>query len=280
MKPPKSSSNLTADLLAYFSRNHVAANAVMVLLLALGLFAIFNTTLERFPPFDPRTISVTVPYPGATPEEVEEEITRRIEESLTGISGIERVVSTATESLGEVIIELRQFANAIDVLDAVRTAVDSIENFPPRNADQPEVLRTEIIRSVMTLALRSASAGEDELRKHAETLREELMALPDISIVDLVGARDREIQIEISEEKLRSYRLTIEEVVRLIQQSSINLTGGEIRTDSGSVILSTLAKKAQGRDFNDIVILGQPDGSLFVLEILQESTIVLSRNQY
>ena len=258
----KSSSTLTTELLAYFSRNHVAANAVMVLLLVLGLFAISNTSLERFPPFDPRMISVTVPYSGATPEEIEKEITRRIEESLTGISGIERVVSTATEGLGEVIIELRQFANAIDVLEAVRTAVDSMEDFPPSNADQPEVLRAEIIRSVITLALRSESAGEDELRKHAEILREELMVLPNISIVDLVGARDREIQIEISEEKLRSYKLTVEEVVSLIQQSSINLTGGGIRTDSGYVTLSTFTKKVRGKDFNDIVVLGQPDGSI------------------
>ena len=257
--------NLTTKLLTYFTRNHIAANAIMVLLLVLGSLSFFNTTLERFPSFDPRTISVTVPYSGATPEEVEKEITRRIEESLTGISGIERVVSTATEGSGAVIIELRQFANAIDVLEAVRTAVGSIENFPPRDADQPEVLRTEIIRSVITLALRSENTGEDELRKHAEMLREELMALPNISIVDLVGTRDREIQIEINEERLRSYRLTVEEVVRLIQQSSINLTGGEIRTDSGYIILSTLEKKVRGRDFNDIVILGQPDGSIIRL---------------
>ncbi|MYA44926.1 MAG: efflux RND transporter permease subunit [Acidobacteria bacterium] len=247
---------------AWFAGNHVAANLLMLLLLGGGLFAASRLTVERAPHYDPRSITVAVPFRGATPAEVEADVTARVEEAVSGIVGVERVLATSAEGRSQVTLELKPFADAVDVLNATRTAVERIENFPPARADQPEIVRTEVIRSVLTFALTSAELDEDGLRGAGETLRADLLALPSVSFVSLAGTRDREIQIELSEEALRRYGLTINEVVRRIRGSSVNATGGEVRTDAGDVVISTLAKRETADEFRDIVLLARPDGSL------------------
>ena len=247
---------------AWFAGNHVAANLLMLVLLGGGLFAASRLTVERAPHYDPRSITVAVPFRGATPVEVEEDVTARVEEAVSGIVGVERVIATSSAGRSQVTLELKPFADAVDVLNATRTAVERIENFPPARADQPEIVRTEVIRSVLTFAVSSAELDEDGLRTSAERLRADLLGLPSVSFVSLAGTRDREIQIELSEEALRRYGLTIDEVVRRIRGSSVNTTGGEVRTDAGDVVISTLAKRETAEEFRDIVLLARPDGSL------------------
>ena len=247
---------------AWFAGNHIAANLLMLLLLGGGLFAASRLTVERAPHYDPRSITVAVPFRGATPVEVEADITARVEEAVSGIVGVERVIATSSEGRSQVTLELKPFADAVDVLNATRTAVERIENFPPARADQPEIVRTEVIRSVLTFALTSTELDEDGLRGAGEALRADLLALPSVSFVSLAGTRDREIQIELSEEALRRYGLTIGEVVRRIRGSSVNATGGEVRTDAGDVVISTLAKRETADEFREVVLLARPDGSL------------------
>ena len=128
-----------------------------------------------------------------------EDITRRIEESVSGVGGVRRVLSSAGEGVGVVTAELETLADAAEVQNAVRTAVERIENFPPSDADEPEIQRAEAIRNAVTLAVGSVSADEHDLREAAEALRDAVLALPNVSFVSLSGVRDREIQIELSE---------------------------------------------------------------------------------
>ena len=251
-----------ASLIEYFARNHTAVYVITFLLLVLGVVAIMSSTIERYPELDLRTIAVNVPYDGATPREVEEDIIRRIEESIAGLDGVDRITSNAWEGRAEVIIELDQWVDAVSRLEMVRTAVDRIEDFPPPNADPPEVVHKEIVREVVSLAVTSQTAGEDALRRTAEDLREQLLLLPNVAIVELIGAREREIQIDLDESKLRSHHLTITEVVARIRLASVNLTGGSIRTDSGTILMSTMDKRVRGDEFRDIVILSRPDGAI------------------
>ena len=251
-----------SGLIGYFANNHVAVNVLMLLLVGIGLYSANQLPKERFPAFDPGTITVTVPYLGAAPVEIEEDVNRRIEESLGGIVGVERVRSRAAEGVGVVTVELETFADPLEVLHTVRTAVDRIENFPPANAEQPEVVRTEPVRKVAVLAVSALNLDENDLRRDAEALPDALLALPSVSFVSLVGAREREIQIELSEEALRRHGLTIDEVVNLVRQSSVNRTGGELRTQSGNVVISTFAKRTEAEEFGAIVLLASADGSV------------------
>ena len=242
--------------------NHFAVWLTTALLLGLGLYALNNAIVERFPTFDLRTVTVTVPYDGATPREVQEDIILHIEESLVGIDGVERITSNAWEGLGEVLVEFVQWQDMVSKLDEVRTAVESIEDFPPLGADEPEIVKKEIMRAVLSLVLTSHTTAEDELRLAADQLREELLMLPGVGMVELLGAREREIQIALDETTLRSHRLTVGEVVAKIRRSSLNLSGGELRSDSGTLVLSALEQRDFAEEFEDIVIIAKADGSI------------------
>ena len=196
---------------------------------------------------------------------MEEDVNRRIEESVIGLAGVERVVGTASESLGRISIELSTFADATNVLNEIQTAVDGIENFPPVTADQPEVELRQPALEVMTLAVSSAAVPEHELRLAAENVRDELLELPSISQVKLKGTRDREISIELSEEELRRHDLTFNEISNAAQRASLNLTFGELRTDAGGVVLQTVSKRRFGDEFKDIPLITRLDGTIVTL---------------
>jgi len=252
-------------LIGFFARNHVAGNLLMLLFLAGGLYTVVDVDVRNLPALEPRTISITVPYPGATAAEVEEEITRRVEENVLVLDGVAGVTSMATESLGTVTVDLQVFASAASVLDDVRTAVERIERFPPSDADQPEIELTKPTRTNVTVAVASSTLSEDELRRSAEQVLEDLLALPEVSLVVPFAVPAREISIEVSEEALREHGLTISTVAREVRQSSLNISSGEIRTDAGGLMLRTHAKRLRGEDFLDIVVLSRDDGTIVQL---------------
>ena len=248
--------------IAYFAQNRVAANVLMVALLVVGLVAATQLAVQTFPDIDHRTVVVRVPSPGSSPQEVEQDINRRIEESVIGNPGVDRVVGTAIEGLSEVRIEVAPFADPETVLDDIKNAVDRIENFPPVSAEQPEVLLTQPLRRVMTLSVSSSVLTENQLRLAGEDLRDHLLSMPGISQVSLIGVREREITIELSEEALRRNGLTISEVANAVRQTSLNLTAGELRTDAGGVVLQTLSKGHAGADYEDIPLITRLDGTI------------------
>lgn len=251
----------------YMAGNPVAAWLIAASLLVLGLYSALNMTIERYAPLEQRIVSVVVPYAGATPRQVEEDIIRRVEESLIGIDGVDRLTANAREGLGEILIEFAQWQDLTAKLEEVRTAIDRMENFPPNGADQAEVRRREVMRGILSLVLISDTATEEELRLAADELREELLLLPlpRMVAVDLVGARDREIQIALDETILRSHQLSVNQVVSQIRSSSQNLSGGNLRVGSDALALTSLEKRHNAADFEDIVILSQPDGSIIRL---------------
>ncbi len=251
--------------IAYFAGNPVAANMLMAFFIVGGLIAGSNLAVQSLPDLDLRTVTVTVASPGSSPQEVEEDIVRRLEENVIGLPGTERVVATAYEGLGEVRIELATFANADSVLGDVQSAVDRIENFPPATAEQPEVEYARLDIEVMTLAVSSASSAENDLRLAAEDLREHLLELPSVSQVSLLGTRDREISIELSEEDLRRNRLSFNQISDAVRRASLNMTFGELRTGSGGLILHTDSKRQVGAEFEDIPLITRLDGTIVTL---------------
>ena len=259
---PDATASTSGRLIAYFCRNPVAPSVLLALVFIGGIVALNMTTLETFPEFDPRIVRVEVAYPGANPAEVEEDVVKRIEESLVGTVGVSRTVSVSRAGLAVVEAEMEPFADGIDTLNLVRTAVERIEDFPPRNAEQPEVTKVEVNRNVLTISVSSPTLGPYQLRRAAELLRDGLLLLPSVAIVELVGTRDREIRVEVDEETLTRYRITIADLVELIRKTSVNVTGGELRTESGDIVMSTLAKGDFAEDFARIVVVSRDDGSL------------------
>ncbi|MYD96805.1 MAG: efflux RND transporter permease subunit [Gammaproteobacteria bacterium] len=257
-------------LIPFFARNRVAGNLLMVVLLGGGLYTIPRLPVENVPQVEARRISIVVPYPGSSPAEVEESITRRIEEKVLVVRGVDRVTTTAAESRGEVMVDVRPFADANRVLDDIRTAVERIERFPPPDAEQPEVALIEPPWNQMTVAVLSSSLSENELRLVAEQVQEDLLALPSVSMVTPFGTKDREISIEVDEEALREHQLTISAIDRRVRQASLNLSSGELRTEAGGLVIRTNTKRMRGEDFEDIVLLAHDDGTLVRLRDVAE----------
>ena len=251
--------------IAYFAGNPVAANLLMLVFVAGGIASGFGLAVQNFPEIDLRAVTVSVRSPGSSAQEVEQDINRRVEESVIGLAGVERVVATATEGHGRIRIELATFAEGGTVLTDVPNAVDAIENFPPLNAERPEIELARLTIEAMTLAVSSSVVSEDELRLAAEAVRSELLELPSVSQVTLRGTRDREIAIELSEEELRRNDLTISQVSNAVQRASLNLTFGELRTESGGVVLHTAAKRSIGEEFEGIPLITQLNGTILTL---------------
>lgn len=252
-------------LIGYFCQNSVAVNLLMFFLLIGGLIAGVRLTAQVFPTIDPGIISITVPYPGATPSEVEEGITRRVEEAVANIDGVDRVVSNASENVGIVTVELKDFVDAMEVRTDVEAAVERLSQFPPEDAEQPEIERAQTVSDVITLVVSSQSDAKT-LRTAAEQLEQSLLALPSVTLVSLMGAVDYEIAIEVNEENLRRYGLSIDQIAAAIQRSSINLASGELRTEAGDLLLRTNKKRVEGSAFADIVVRANSDGTLLRLD--------------
>jgi len=261
--------NSNRGIVMRFIRNPVAANLLMVVLLVGGAVSASRLQSQVFPTISPRTVTVTVPFPGATPAEVEEGITRRVEEAVLGIDGVKRVNSTASENVGVVVIETNDFADRLLVKDDVESAVDRLSDFPPANAEKPVVVAANPTGSVVTLAV-IGDVGESALRRAAEEIERDLLTQPGVSLVSLSGDRDYEISIEVSEATLRQYDLTFGEVADAVRGSSLDLAGGSIVSDSGEILLRTNKKRQTGAAFESIAVRTLPDGSVITLADVAE----------
>lgn len=251
-------------LIRYFAENLVAANLIMFVLMAGGLLSVLNLTAQVFPTIDAGQISVSVAYPGATPSEVEESITRRVEEAVLGIEGVDRVTSRASENLGSITISLKDFVNATEVRNDIESAIDQLSAFPPEEAEQPNIVAAQTTSDVITIVV-SSEIPELELRKRTEALEASLLALPSITMTQLLGARDYEISIEVSESALRQFDLAMSDIASAIRQSSVNLSSGELKTSAGDLLLRTNKKRLKGAEFEDIVVRANADGSVLRL---------------
>ena len=251
--------------ISYFVGNPVAAKLLMIFLIVGGAIASFQLAVRPLPEIDLRTIVITVESPDASPREMEEDVNRRVEETLIGLEGVARVVSEARQGLARIEVELDTFADRDSVFDAVKNAVDGLENFPPANAELPQVELESLSYEVLTLAVSSDDLSEDALRLAAEDIYNSLLALPSVSQIRFRGTRNREIVIEMNEEQLRRHNLTIAEVARKVRRASLNHSSGELRTDAGNVLLHVESKKQYGEEFKHIPLITGKDGTILRL---------------
>lgn len=271
-----------ANLIHWFSRNHVAANFMMGAVLLAGLTTWIKLKKEIFPETSVDMLTVVVAYPGATPEEVEKGICVPIEEAIHDLEGIDRLKSTSVESLGVVIVEVANGFRLRDLMDDVKSRVDAIDNLA-ENAETPVYREVLIKQQLLSIAV-SANTDEKTLRGYAEEVRDGLLAYqPEpksglfeklvgmfrqdkgVSQAELIGMRPYEISIEVSEDTLRSHGMTLASVADAVRASSVDLPGGSVRTDAGEVLIKTEAKRYDAAGFESIPVLTRPDGSQLLL---------------
>jgi len=251
-------------ILTAFAKNTVFANIVLVLIFLAGAMAAGSMIRENFPEFSLDMITISVAYPGADPEEVEEGISRKIEEAIEGLEGIKMTTTTSAENYSSAVIEVREGYNINDVLDRVRSKVDSISTFP-LDAEKPIITELTLKDPVFLLYL-SGNMSEKLLKEWVESLKDEIQQLSNISQVETFGVRDYEIGIEISEERLKEYGLTFNQVSEVIRRSNLNLAGGIIRTKGEEIRVRTMGRKYTGEQLASIVVMATPEGDMITLD--------------
>ena len=268
-------------------KNNVTVNLIMVFIILAGIFTVMNMRREMFPQFSLDMIVVSVIYPGSSPEEVEEGICIKVEERIESIEGIERIISTAREGNGEILAELEIGSDTQKILDEIKAEVDRIDTFPDE-AEEPVVM--EIIRQDPTISVAIfGEVSETRLRQVAEDIRDDLLDAkfvsqtkngglqglvasifkpfkfkqPDsITQIDLVGVRDYEIAIELSEEDLRRYGISFDQVVSAVRTGSIDLPGGKIKTAQGEILIRAKGQLYTGQEFERLPLITLDDGTV------------------
>jgi multidrug efflux pump subunit AcrB len=246
-------------IIAWFAENHVAANLLMVFVIVSGLLAVPTIKQTIFPDIDIPYISITVPYPGASPEEVEKSVTIRIEEKVSDIEGIQEVRSSSNEGAANVTLKLTEDADMGRTLDEVQTRVDSIVSFP-EEIEKPQITEILFRTQVLDIAVHGA-ADERSLKVIGQRIRDEIAALPGITQVELVSARPYEISIEVSEASLQRHGLRFDDVVFAVQRTSLDMPGGSVKTQGGEILLRTAGQAYRGHEFERIPLVTRTDGS-------------------
>ena len=270
------------NLIKWFSRNNVAANFIMALVLLAGISTWLKLKKEIFPETSTNVVSVSIPYPGATPEEVEKGVCIPIEEALRDLQGIDVMRSTAANSYGVVYVEVSGDSEVRDVLDDMKTRVDAIDNFA-ENIESPVYEEVLIKNQVLTVAI-SADANEQTLRGYADRIRNGMLSYvpkkPDnwldkfissfsgeagVSQVELIGIRPYEISIELSEDAMNAYGVSFDDVATAVRASSIDLPGGAVRTEAGEILIKTESKRYSAEQFEGIAVISRADGTVVPL---------------
>jgi len=244
---------------AYMARHPVAANLLMIVIFMAGIVSLTALVQEVFPEFSLDTITISVQYPGATPDEVEESIILKIEEQIQAIEGIDEVTATAAEGRGTVTLQLELGADLSAVLDDVKAEVDQITTFPV-DAERPEIREVTNRQSVIKLAV-YGDVAERTLKEIAYSTEDALSDLETVSFVETSGVRDYEISIEVGHSTLRALGLTLGDIARIVGQGSLDLSAGSIETTSEEVRVRTLGQSYNQQEFESIVVLSAADGT-------------------
>ena len=246
-------------LIAWFARNPVAANLIMIFVLIGGLLTALTIRKQAFPQFESNWVSIQAIYPGAAPQEVEEGITIKIEENLEGTEGIKRLITYSNRGYAQAWVEIEEKYDAKEALDEIKAQVDSINTFPA-GMERPVVQRDKFQQEVMILAL-YGDMSYYQLKELGNDIKDELQNLPHVNLVDFYSGLDYEIGIEISPDKLREYGLTFRDVSNAVQSFSTNMSAGQIRSDTGYISMRVEKQAYRGGEFEKLPLITLPDGA-------------------
>ena len=248
----------------------------MIAVMAVGWYCMGAMQRESFPEFELDRILVSVPYPGAAPQEVEEGIGQKIEEAVRSIEGIKKVTTVAQESACNVVLELIPGGRLPDrVLDEVRSEIDRIPSFPLESEDPQISLVTNRRPSIRVGVLgpdklgdgqqKLSIAAELRLREVAERVRDDLLAIPEVAQVDYLAARDYQIDIEIPEQTLRSHGLTLQRAAEIIRRENRELPAGSIRSQSQEVLLRGNNRRTTGAELSELPLVTEQGGAVLTV---------------
>ena len=268
---------MKSGVISWFVRNPVAANILMISIICSGFYALTNKIpLETFPAFERDVVNIAVSYSGATPIEVEQGVTLRVEDALSELAGVERIYSTSDEGRSLVRAEIRSSYDATVVLNEIKSQVDRISSFP-EDIEKPVIARQVQERDVITVVIVQDRDDDVVLKENTEKIRDEIRALPNVTEVSMGGVRAWEMNITIPQSTLSQYGLTLADISQFIKNASRDIPGGSIKTVSGEILVRSVGQAYRKNDFSNISIISSRDGS--VVRLGDIATIVDGFNE-
>ncbi len=246
-------------MIRYFAQHPTAANLLMVLLMAVGVAALPSLKRETFPDFSADAVQATVPYPGATAEEVEEAICQRIEDAVDGLTDLKEVRCEAREGVGTATIEMLKGGSMDRFLTNVKTEIDAIDSFPEITED-PVIEQINLTDQVISIAI-TGPMSEPDLKEFAEQVKDRLTRLPDVSQVDVKGFSERQIRIALDALALRQYGLSVADIASVVERQSIDLPSGTVETEERDVLVRFDDRRRSPLGFADLVVVGGETGA-------------------
>jgi multidrug efflux pump subunit AcrB len=259
-------------LVAWAIANSPGMNMLMIALMLVGGLSLWRMQREVFPAFELEIVTVTVPYPGATPKDCEEAICQKIEEAIRSIDGIKKVTSVAQEGAGFVVAELRSDVGDVQkVMSEIDREVNRIPSFPEL-AEDPQIQQVTFREAAIRIGIvgppeRSVEA-EIKLRQVTERVRDEVLSLPSVSSASIMGTRPYQIDVEIPEATLRGYGLSLEGVAATIRASNIELPGGQLKAEGQEILLRAMNKGRIGEEIGRLPVVTQPGGVVLTVNDL------------
>ena len=254
--------------IAYMAGNSIAANLLMLGIIAMGLVSLTGLEREAWPPVRFFMVEVSMAYPGASPEEVEDSIVVKIEEQVEALDDIKSIRSVAAPGLASVSVEMKSGTDMDQALDKIESAVGRIQSFPAA-AERPDITEMTSRASIIRLVV-YGDIPKRSLKELAYQVEDELAALPSVSNVETTGTSDYEISIEVPLHRLRALGLTLDDVAGAVRRGSLELSAGSIKTRDTQVRVRTLGRRYDQQDFEDIVVLSRNDGTVVHLGDIAE----------
>ena len=253
-----------SGLIYWFTVNPVAANLLMVIILLVGLLSLGSIRKEMFPSTEVNMVSVTMAFPGAAPVEVEEAVCLKVEQSLSAINGIDKITCTAAENIGTTVIEIDDAFDLGDVTNDIKNKIDGINSFPEQ-VEKPIISQIDVQMQAIFVSI-YGDVADKQLRNFAFNVRDEIANISGISSAKIIGANDLEVSIEVSENTLRKYQLTFDEIAMAIRSSSIDLPAGAIKSNKGDVLVRSLGQADTADEFGAIIVRSFIDGGTLKLK--------------
>ncbi len=256
-------------LIAYFIKHSVAVNVVMWSFIAFGVIGAINLKSSFFPLVDSKNIIISVTYPGASPQEIEEGVVLKIEDNLKGLDGVERVTSTSRENSGNINVEIQKGKDIDFMLLEIKNAVDRVPTFPV-GMEPLIVAKQEALRPTITFAISGENIPLATLKQIGRQIENDLRGIDGISQIQIAGYPDEEIEIAVDETDLLAYNLTFTEVTNAVNQASLITTGGTIKTEAEEYLIRANARSYYADELSNLIVRSDPTGRTIRLKDIAE----------
>ncbi|MGI9532832.1 efflux RND transporter permease subunit [Lutimonas sp.] len=252
-------------VISYFIKYHVAVNVIILAVIIFGYLGTKSMKSSFFPLTDSRFINISVVYPGASPQEMEEGVVLKIEDNLKGIVGIDRVTSVSRENSASISIETMVDSDIDVVLAEVKNAVDRVPSFPS-GMEPPVIAKIESIAPTINFTVSGTDLPLTTLKQYARDVENDLRAMPGISQISLTGFPDEEIEIAVREIDLRAFDLTFADVAQAVQGSNLLISGGNIKTDYEDYLIRARNRQYYGEDLHNLIVKADQSGNVIYLK--------------